>query len=891
MTLKINNVLCYIMTAMDTIPNDDIVSISVAYFSSANIKDAKTLLFSLVNEELKWRKGDDRMKKEIQDIIDLLRNSEKCDGKLPKFVSDAFDAMPPVSGYGALGDTIQSLLNEVMILKEEINYLKQARRSEVIDNEAIISIKESLVDLKNDVRTLKSSKGGLDPSSSPSAPPLSQESFSLRPNRNQRTPLRLEDDPFLDLGAGTFAQALMKNQQFPEETSQNNGAIPKRSRIVKKDEDGFKMVQNKRKKEYGIIGKKKLEDGIKFRSVKKFYDLFIGQCELSVSCEDIKDYVKSEHSIEINEIEKLVTRNNSVNSFKINLSLTDRDKLLSGDLWPEGIVCRKFYKPINKKLQDASNRANVAESGCELIVKSVDPGWSAVVHVEDKSREGILEGRPSKGVAVLWRNKFSSCIKPVYHNDCVIGIKILSASNEILLLNVYLPFDNKSVESLVQFEIALSVIDTLIGEANNSSIILMGDFNADLNKGRFGKLLKSFVIERNLQFADLGLPLDSFTYLSPGHDTTSWIDHIISSEDMRHKISNLNIEYALCLYDHFPISFTLTIDIGMGAERQVSNDYFIMWNKMSDLDKETYRLKLDKLLKNSMLSDKAVYYCNHYNCVNVEHHEAIQSSYAKIIDVMKVASKEFSIMNKCVKKCIPGWKEHVKEFYDDAQRDFQVWKLNGKPNQGDMLDKMKESRGKFKGALRKCRENEEKIRNEKMSQSYKTKNMMQFWKNVRNTCKTEYVYPTMIDDISNKESIANRFSDIYMDIFNDPQCQMSTESMGVEEDIPWYQAYGDAFSYKWQIRNGVRQGGVLSPSLFNIFVNELINKIDKLKVGCKLGTSYSNIIAYADDIVLLAPSVSALQRLLDEIVVQANKLGLKFNVLKSICIVFKHACK
>ncbi|CAF4195750.1 unnamed protein product [Rotaria magnacalcarata] len=748
------------MTAMDTIPNDDIVSISVAYFSSANIKDAKTLLFSLVNEELKWRKGDDRMKKEIQDIIDLLRNSEKCDGKLPKFVSDAFDAMPPVSGYGALGDTIQSLLNEVMILKEEINYLKQARRSEVIDNEAIISIKESLVDLKNDVRTLKSSKGGLDPSSSPSAPPLSQESFSLRPNRNQRTPLRLEDDPFLDLGAGTFAQALMKNQQFPEETSQNNGAIPKRSRIVKKDEDGFKMVQNKRKKEYGIIGKKKLEDGIKFRSVKKFYDLFIG--------------------------------------------------------------------------------ANVAESGCELIVKSVDPGWSAVVHVEDKSREGILEGRPSKGVAVLWRNKFSSCIKPVYHNDCVIGIKILSASNEILLLNVYLPFDNKSVESLVQFEIALSVIDTLIGEANNSSIILMGDFNADLNKGRFGKLLKSFVIERNLQFADLGLPLDSFTYLSPGHDTTSWIDHIISSEDMRHKISNLNIEYALCLYDHFPISFTLTIDIGMGAERQVSNDYFIMWNKMSDLDKETYRLKLDKLLKNSMLSDKAVYYCNHYNCVNVEHHEAIQSSYAKIIDVMKVASKEFSIMNKCVKKCIPGWKEHVKEFYDDAQRDFQVWKLNGKPNQGDMLDKMKESRGKFKGALRKCRENEEKIRNEKMSQSYKTKNMMQFWKNVRNTCKTEY---------------------------------------------------GDAFSYKWQIRNGVRQGGVLSPSLFNIFVNELINKIDKLKVGCKLGTSYSNIIAYADDIVLLAPSVSALQRLLDEIVVQANKLGLKFNVLKSICIVFKHACK
>ena len=49
----------------------------------------------------------------------------------------------------------------------------------------------------------------------------------------------------------------------------------------------------------------------------------------------------------------------------------------------------------------------------------------------------------------------------------------------------------------------------------------------------------------------------------------------------------------------------------------------------------------------------------------------------------------------------------------------------------------------------------------------------------------------------------------------------------------------------------------------------------------------SNIIAYADDIVLLAPSSTALQRLIDACVDEACKLQLTFNVNKSKCMIFK----
>ena len=47
--------------------------------------------------------------------------------------------------------------------------------------------------------------------------------------------------------------------------------------------------------------------------------------------------------IVVNKCETLVSRNENSKSFKVTLNLVDRQKLLSPDVWPEGIICRKFY--------------------------------------------------------------------------------------------------------------------------------------------------------------------------------------------------------------------------------------------------------------------------------------------------------------------------------------------------------------------------------------------------------------------------------------------------------------------------------------------------------------------------------------------------------------------
>ena len=64
-------------------------------------------------------------------------------------------------------------------------------------------------------------------------------------------------------------------------------------------------------------------------------------------------------------------------------------------------------------------------------------------------------------------------------------------------------------------------------------------------------------------------------------------------------------------------------------------------------------------------------------------------------------------------------------------------------------------------------------------------------------------------------------------------------------------------------KNGVKQGTILSAVLFNVYIDELLLQLHDSEIGCFIGQKYLDTLCYADDVTLLCPSISGLQKMLN----------------------------
>ena len=109
----------------------------------------------------------------------------------------------------------------------------------------------------------------------------------------------------------------------------------------------------------------------------------------------------------------------------------------------------------------------------------------------------------------------------------------------------------------------------------------------------------------------------------------------------------------------------------------------------------------------------------------------------------------------------------------------------------------------------------------------------------------------------------------------------------------WYRTqkffvkYGSCTSDPFRVNNGVRQGGILSPHLFAIYVDGLSQQLSTSNAGCQIDNISVNHIFYADDLCLLAPCPSALQQLIDICAKFGIDNDITYNPAKSICMIVK----
>ncbi len=105
----------------------------------------------------------------------------------------------------------------------------------------------------------------------------------------------------------------------------------------------------------------------------------------------------------------------------------------------------------------------------------------------------------------------------------------------------------------------------------------------------------------------------------------------------------------------------------------------------------------------------------------------------------------------------------------------------------------------------------------------------------------------------------------------------------------WYRAskakvrWGGELSNIFSISKGMRQGSILSPRLFSIFIDELLRQLKSNANGMKIHNLKLNAIAYADDINLFSTTTTGMKKLIDTCDSYAKKWRIKFNPTKTKC--------
>lgn len=325
----VNGILCYISTARNSHSDQTISSICQSFYKYDVITKGKEVLFEITGAEYSKRRGNDKLKSEVNDIIQEFRRIDENNISVPAFMANSCNDMPPASGFEVLSEHIIMLLTEINNLRSQVGDLKESVNQ--IKDCNVSDIKEELYDIKNIIL----SKSFVDNNQHKSLP------HAVTPYTNNKV---------------NNVNKSKGNNLCSEHTSKQSSTIGKRPSMITdattssrddadnilEDINKWQVVRRKKKREH-ITGLKKT-DGT-FKGIGRTLDVFIGRCDLSVDSNIIKNYISNDIGISVLSCECISAESSRVKSFKVTVAAVDRDKLLVDSLWPVDVSVRKFYKP------------------------------------------------------------------------------------------------------------------------------------------------------------------------------------------------------------------------------------------------------------------------------------------------------------------------------------------------------------------------------------------------------------------------------------------------------------------------------------------------------------------------------------------------------------------
>ena len=247
-------------------------------------------------------------------------------------------------------------------------------------------------------------------------------------------------------------------------------------------------------------------------------------------------------------------------------------------------------------------------------------------------------------------------------------MKLDNDAGQILLLNVYLPYF--CPENFDAYQAYLGELSSFCNINAALEIFILGDFNAGKDN-QFRQVLIDFCEDNNFIISDDRLlPDTSFTYISDSHNSTSWIDHCVTTAMAHRLMINIEVLLEYICSDHHPLlvklSYSPTVNHHSNICDQKSSDYkHINWKNLTPRKKAEYYQSTKSYLSNLLLPLEAIN-CKNSECNNSAHLEGISTYYQGITNSLQ-ASLHLQVYYFRHNSRIPNWSAVLKNYHTKSQ--------------------------------------------------------------------------------------------------------------------------------------------------------------------------------------------------------------------------------
>lgn len=354
----INEFLTFVQNKIDVLDELSIVQICASNFTDEDVESGKSLLYTKIADGPRnvRRQGEDKKKKNIKDIIKMLKEAEPT--LLPTFVAKDLNRLPPVTFDHV---DVTRLLKDLTIMKSELHALRQDSVSKAELNQLQTMLSDDL--RKRRVSTYKETKSKT--SGAPNGKSMKSPSpRPLPPVRSPRTrsksPVSMYTPSYRDIvqvatprcalpRATSGCTSPLRTSQFGSSAGTNTAEATAHASAkpftTTVNQDSFITVTRKKNKQKNMRGTLQNTCRILVNEPKIF--IYLSRTKKTTSEKDITDHItdRGEECVSV----QLLKQNREVdfNSFKIVILASKVNTFLSKDFWPCGLVFRRYRERFN----------------------------------------------------------------------------------------------------------------------------------------------------------------------------------------------------------------------------------------------------------------------------------------------------------------------------------------------------------------------------------------------------------------------------------------------------------------------------------------------------------------------------------------------------------------